>query len=90
MEDFGRMLRKKLRINDGTYCTAKNESSGICICGKVIPICKAVCWKFLVQKPRMVNWKVYAPGHWYVCQEVKRRGSDYQLSPEKLEIRRGN
>jgi hypothetical protein len=81
MEDFQQTLRKKLRTNDGAYCTAKDESSVICICGKVIPICKAFCWKFLVQKPRVVNGKVYAPGHWYMCQEVKRRGSDYQLSP---------
>jgi hypothetical protein len=37
----------------------------------------------------VVNGKLYARGHWYVCEEVKRRGSEYQLTPEeKLEIRR--
>ena len=42
-----------------------------------------------MQKPRVINGKLYARGHWYVCEEVKRRGSEYQLSTEeKQEIRR--
>jgi hypothetical protein len=89
MEEFRRALRENLRTKDGAYCTAKDDSSVICVCGKVIRICNAFYWKYLVQKPRVVNGKLYARGHWYVCEEVKRRGSEYQLTPEeKAEIRR--
>ena len=89
MEEFRRALRENLRTKDGAFCTPKDDSSVICVCGKVIRICNAFYWKYLVQKPRVVNGKLYARGHWYVCEEVKKRGSDYQLSPEeKLEIRR--
>ena len=56
---------------------------------QVIRICNPFYWKYLVQKPRVLNGKLYARGHWYVCEEVKKRGSEYQLSQEeKMEIRR--
>ena len=35
MEEFTQARRETLRTKDGAYCTAKDESSVICVCGKV-------------------------------------------------------
>ena len=89
MEDFSKALKDNLRTKDGKFCTAKDESTVVCVCGKEVKICSKFYWKYLVQKPRVVNGKLYARGHWYICDEVKRRGSEYQLSEEeKLEIKK--
>ena len=89
MEEFNKALKDNLRTKDGSHCIAKDEISVQCICGKVIRICNPYYWKYLVQKPRVVNGKLYARGHWYICEEVKKRGSEYQLSEEeKMEIKK--
>ena len=89
MEEFRKALKENLRTKDGSYCIAKDKTNIECVCGKIVRICNPYYWKYLVQKPRVVNGKLYARGHWYICEEVKRRGSEYQLSEqEKLEIKK--
>ncbi len=89
MEEFRKALKDNLRTKDGSYCIAKDKFNIECVCGKIVRICNPYYWKYLVQKPRVVNGKLYARGHWYICEEVKRRGSEYQLSEqEKLEIKK--
>ena len=85
MEEFRRMLKDNLRTKDGAYCKAKDEHSIECVCGKIVRVCNKFYWRYMVQKPKVINGKIHAKGHWYVCDEVKKRGNLYDLSKEERE-----
>ena len=41
----------------------------------------------MVQKPRIQNGKIVSRGHWYNCEEVKRRGTHFVMDPKEIEVR---
>ena len=85
LEEFQQALKEHLRTKDGAYCIAKDEKNIECVCGKVIKVCNSFYWKYMVQKPRIQNGKIVSRGHWFNCDEVKRRGTDFVMDPEELE-----
>ena len=85
LEEFQQALKENLRTKDGAYCVAKDEKNIECVCGKVIKVCNNFYWKYMVQKPRIQNGKIVSRGHWFNCDEVKRRGTDFVMDPEELE-----
>ena len=85
LEEFQQALKEHLRTKDGAYCIAKDEKNIECVCGKVIKVCNNFYWKYMVQKPRIQNGKIVSRGHWFNCDEVKRRGTDFVMDPEELE-----
>ena len=85
MEEFRKALKENLRTKDGAYCKAKDEISIECVCGKIVRICNKFYWKYMVQKPKVLNGKVQYKGHWFVCDEVKKRGNMYDLTQEEKE-----
>ena len=82
MEEFRKVLKDNLRTKDGAYCKAKDENSIECVCGKIVRICNKFYWRYMVQRPKVINGRIQAKGHWYACEEVKRRGNLYDMSPE--------
>ena len=85
MEEFQQALKENLRTKDGAYCIAKDEKNIECVCGKIIKVCNAFYWRYMVQKPRIHNGKIVSRGHWFNCDEVKRRGTDFVMDPQEIE-----
>ena len=84
-EEFQQALKENLRTKDGAYCVARDDKNIECICGKVIKVCNSFYWRYMVQKPRIQNGKIVSRGHWYNCDEVKRRGTDFVMDPKEIE-----
>lgn len=85
LEEFQTALKENLRTKDGAYCVARDEKNIECVCGKVIKVCNNFYWRYMVQKPRIQNGKIVSRGHWFNCDEVKRRGTDFMMDPRELE-----
>ena len=83
--EFEQALRENLRTKDGAYCKAKDEKNIECVCGKVIKVCNTYYWRYMVQKPRIQGGKIISRGHWFNCDEVKRRGTDFVMEPREIE-----
>ena len=79
LEEFAQALKDNLRTKDGKYCKPKDEKNIECVCGKVVRICNAFYWRYMVQKPKVVGGKLISRGHWYNCDYVKSKGSLYDL-----------
>ena len=84
-EEFQLQLKENLRTKDGAHCIAKDEKNIECICGKIVKVCNNFYWRYMVQKPRIQNGKIVCRGHWFNCEEVKRRGTDYVIDPKELQ-----
>ena len=82
--DFEQALKENLRTHDGAYCKPKDEKNIICVCEKTVRICNTYYWRYMVQKPRIQNGKIVSRGHWFNCEEVKRRGTDYVMDPKDV------
>ena len=82
--EFEQALRENLRTKDGAYCRPKDEKNIICVCEKTVRICNIYYWRYMVQKPRIQNGKIVSRGHWFNCEEVKKRGTDYVMDPKDV------
>ena len=85
LEEFQAALKDNLRTKDGAYCVARDEKNIECVCGKVIKVCNNFYWRYMVQKPRIQNGKIVSRGHWFNCDEVKRRGTDFVMDEREIE-----
>ena len=50
-----------------------------------LQVCNAFYWRYMVQKPRIQNGRIVSRGHWYNCEEVRRRGTDTVMDPREIE-----
>ena len=85
LEEFAQALKDNLRTKDGKYCKPKDDKNIECVCGKVVRICNAFYWRYMVQKPKVIGGKLVSRGHWYNCSYVKRKGSMFKLISDNSE-----
>ena len=50
-----------------------------------LQVCNAFYWRYMVQKPRIQNGRIVSRGHWYNCEEVRRRGTDTVMDSREIE-----
>ena len=74
--DYCKQVRTNLRTSDGQFAEAVDDRSVKCVCGKNIRINMRFNWRYLIQRPCWTNGKVQVKGHWFMCQEVARAGSE--------------
>lgn len=81
-------IKSILRLTDGRTAAALDDRRIKCVCDKVIKVNFKYNWRFLIQKPLLSDGKIIPKGHWFLCSEVNKVGSeveDWKISKAEIE-----
>jgi len=75
-QEYKTQIKKWLRLKDGREAKPVNERTIKCVCKKYIRITGKYNWRYMIQKPTLKNGKIIHKGHWFICPEAKKVGSN--------------